>query len=133
MAKKSNQTISLEHALDNLAALAEMNLKGTLSLGIQKNSRFLTNEEEFDQSTVPWEESEGVDPIFSILNQTYSAVHQHLADLASDPEMNWENPRTEKGIAAIMELVGESADKIDGFLRRRLGKKLKQFHIIPVL
>ena len=40
--------------------------------------------------------------------------------------MNWENSKTQKGISAMMDLVGESADQIEEFLEMRLGGPLEE-------
>ncbi len=125
MAQKVKETIAIQDAMDNLAAIVSIDMNDPPPLGIVKKTRIVTSQEEFGTSAVEWLSSEGIEPILHILGLTYFAIHQHLLSLYEDPEMNWENEKTRKGIAAMMSLVGESADKIEAFLSFRLGKALK--------
>jgi len=95
-------------------------------LGISKNRRIITSLEEFGSDTIEWMSAEGEEPIFRIMALSYRAIQQHLQKLLKDPEMNWENPKIESGIASIMATVGESAEKLDAYLALRLDEPLKE-------
>ena len=112
MNKKVKQVIKVQDAMDNLAAIVSIDMENPPPLGIVKNTRIVTSEEEFGSDTVQWLSGEGSAPILDILDLTYRAVHEHLLKLYEDPEMNWDNIKTQKGISAMMDLVGESADRI---------------------
>jgi hypothetical protein len=123
MKQKTKETIDVQDAMDNLAAIVSIDIKNPPPLGIIKKHRIVTTEEEFGSDTVEWLSAEGSQTILEILDSTYRAIHAHLLKLFESPEMNWENEKSRKGIAAMMTLVGESVEKMDAFLTLRLGKK----------
>src|SRR3989344_1406778 len=125
MAYKEKQTIAIQDAMDNLAAIANLDMDNPLPIGIVKERRIVTSEEEFGPHTVEWLSGEGSEPIVAILDLTYRAIHQHLLAIHDNPEGDWERDKIRKGIAAMMDLVGESADKVDAFLAFRLGQPLE--------
>ncbi len=126
MIHKTKEIIDIQDAMDNLAAIVSIDLGNPPPLGIVKKHRIVTTEEEFGPDTVQWLSGEGSEPIFDLLDLTYRTIHQHLLKLYENPEMNWENEKTRKGISAMMGLVGESAQKMEDFLVLRLGKPLAQ-------
>lgn len=126
MIRKIKETISVQDAMDNLAAIASIDMENLPPLGIVKRHRIVTTEEEFGPNTVEWLSGEGSESILDILDLTYFTIHQHLHKLYENPEMNWENEKTRKGIEAMMDLVGESPQKMEAFLDLRLGKPVAQ-------
>lgn len=126
MIQKLKDTIDIKDAMDNLAAIASIDLQNPPPLGIVKKHRIVTTEEEFAHDTVQWLSGEGFEPIYDILDMTYRAIHQHLMKLYENPEMNWSNEKSRKGIAAMMDLVGESCGKIEAFLALRMGKAVPE-------
>lgn len=124
MIQKIKEIIDIQDAMDNLAAIISIDLENPPPLGIVKKHRIVTSEEEFAPDIVPWLSSEGPEPILEILDITYRAIRGHLQRLYESPEMNWENEKTRKGVAAMMSLVGESVSKIQDFLKFRLGKAI---------
>src|SRR4051794_7221133 len=101
--------------MDNIAAIASIDLESPPPLGIVKKHRLVTSEEEFGANTVQWLSAEGASSILEILDLTYRSIHQHLLRLYESAEMNWTNEKTRKGISAMMDLVGESPRKIETF------------------
>lgn len=126
MIQKVKETIDIQDAMDNLAAIMSLDLDGAPVLGIVKRNRIVTTEEEFGANTVQWLSGEGSEAVLEILDLTYRAIHQHLKNLYESPDMNWENEKSRKGVASMMLLVGESSKKIETFLEQRLGKQLGQ-------
>jgi len=122
MVPKLKEAIGIQEAMDNLAAVVGIDMENPPPIGIVKKTRIVTDEEEFPRNTVQWLSEEGVESIVDILDATYRAIYIHLQSLYENPEMNWENEKTRKGIAAMMSLVGESADKITTYFTYRLGK-----------
>ncbi|PIS02766.1 MAG: hypothetical protein COT85_01670 [Chlamydiae bacterium CG10_big_fil_rev_8_21_14_0_10_42_34] len=123
MKQKLKDTISVQDAMDNLAAIASFDINDPSPLGIIKKNRIITSDEEVGSEGVLWLSGEGVLPLYDILDLTYRSIHQHLLKLYDSPDMNWENEKSSKGIAAMMTLVGESGPKMDKFLKEHLGKK----------
>lgn len=126
MIQKLKEAIGIQEAMDNLAAIVGIDMENPPPIGIVKKNRIVTDKEEFGPNTVQWLSEEGTEAIVDILDATYRAIHLHLQGLYGNPEMNWENEKTRKGIAAMMSLVGESADKLQTYLTYRLGKPLDQ-------
>ncbi len=123
MKQKLKETIAVQDAMDNLAAIVSINIENPPPLGIVKKYRIVTTEEEFGPETVQWLSAEGSQTILDILDLTYQSIHAHLLKLYENPEMDWESEKSRQGIAAMMHLVGESAEKMDAFLTFRIGKK----------
>lgn len=126
MAYKLKEALGIQEAMDNLAAIAEIDMGDPPPIGIVKKNRIVTNEEEFPRGSIEWLSGEGGEVLLELLDATYRGVRNHLQDLYQNPEVNWENERTKKGIAATMALVGESAEKMDHYFAHRLGKPLSQ-------
>lgn len=125
MKQKIKEIIDIQDAMDNLAAIVSIDMENPPPLGIVKKHRIVTTEEEFGPDTVQWLSGEGPQTLLDLLDLTYRAIHQHLLKLYENPEMNWENEKSRKGISAMMDLVGESTQKMDAFLALRLGRPLE--------
>jgi hypothetical protein len=123
MALKSREIIPIQLAMDNLAAIASIDLAAPGPLGIVKQVKLVTSEEEFEGSDILWLSGEGSEVVVDVLSATFRSIHQYLVDLSQNPEMDWDNTKMLHGIAAMMALVGESAEKMDQYLRARLGKE----------
>src|SRR3990167_4798624 len=115
MKQRVKEVIDVQDAMDNLAAIVSIDVENLPPLGVVKKYRIVTTEEEFGPDTVEWLSGEGPQTILDILDLTYRAIHQHLLKLYESPEMNWDNEKTRKGVSAMMDLVGESALKMDTF------------------
>ncbi len=126
MKQKIKDIIDIQDAMDNLAAIVSIDPQNPPPLGLIKKHRIVTTEEEFGPDTVEWVSAEGPQTILDILDLTYRAIHQHLVKLYENPEMDWENEKSRKGTRAMMDLIGESASKMDAFFSLRLGKPLEQ-------
>jgi hypothetical protein len=122
MLPKLKEALGIQEAMDNLAAIVSIDMDNPPPIGIVKKTRIVTDKDEFPTDTVQWLSEEGSDAILDILDATYRAIHVHLQTLYENPEMNWENQKTRKGIASMMSLVGESANKIETYLTYRMGK-----------
>ena len=126
MNPKIAEVLGIQEAMDNLAAISMINMDSPPPIGIIKRNRIVTDSEEFGPGTVQWLSEEGSEVILVLLDATYRAIHSHLDTLYENPEMDWDNERTRKGVSAMMSLVGESAKKMDLYLAYRLGKEMSQ-------
>ncbi len=126
MAQKLTESIGIQEAMDNLAAISVINMDSPPPIGIVKKNRLVTDEAEFAPGTVQWLSGEGSEAILSVLDATYRTIYGHLYSLYENPEMDWKSERSRRGIAAMMSLVGESAQKMDLYFAYRLGKELPQ-------
>lgn len=122
MINKIKETISFQNAMDNISAIVSIDMANPPPLGIVKKYRIVTSEEEFGSDAVAWLSGEGSGAILEILDLTYFAIQQHLHNLYENAEMNWEDEKVRKGVTAMMDLVGESVQKMEAFFALRLGK-----------
>jgi hypothetical protein len=121
---KIKENITIQEAMDNLAAIAGIDLNAPGPIGILKKNRIVTDEEEFVGPEVQWLSGEGSEAILTILDTTFRALHQHLIHLMESEEMDWDDEKSLRAVASMMELAGESAKKIERYLEVRLGKSV---------
>jgi len=121
---KELKTLSIQEAMDNLSAIASIDLANPPRLGIIQHHRFVTDADEIGAYEVLWISGEGSEAILEILDMTYHTIHQHLVSLLESNEVNWDDPKVGRGIQSMFALVTESAHKMDEYLAFRLGKSL---------
>jgi hypothetical protein len=113
--------IGIQDAMDNLASIMSINLDSPPPVGVIKKYKIVTEEEELSQGSVQWLSSEGSGVLLEVLDVTYQAIHLHLQSLHLNAQMDLSHEKTLKGITSMMTLVGESAAKMDAYLKFRLG------------
>ncbi len=109
-------------AMDNLAAIASIDLSAPGPLGIVKQHRLVVSEEDFEGTDILWLSGEGSEVVLEVLDATYRSIHQHLAQMSQGPDIDWDDAKMLHSVAATMALVGESAEKMQKYLEERLGK-----------
>jgi len=124
MALKSRELIPLQVAMDNLAAIASIDLSAPGPLGLVKQTRLVTSEEDFPEADIFWLSGEGSEVVLEVLDATYRSIHQYLLQLSQDQTLNWDDEKMLHGVAATMALVGESAPTMQKYLEQRLGKTI---------
>ncbi len=118
MIQKLKETIDIQDAMDNIAAIASIDLDSPGPIGIVRRHRIVTSEEELGSEMVQWLSGEGVEPILEVMDLTYRSIHQYLAKVLEGGDR--------KGIEVMMDLVGESPAKLESYLAMRLGHPLKE-------
>jgi len=121
MASKIKEIYSIQEALDNLATIAGMDLEAPPLIGLVKDRRIVTDKEDFGLAAVTWL-SEEPNVLLEVMDVTYRTIHNHLVSLSERSEMNWDDERALKGIAAMMSLVSESAEAFDRYMEFRLNR-----------
>ncbi len=124
MSNKVKEVAEFQGAMENLSAIASIDLSNPPSLGVVGENRLVTHAEEFDK--VEWLGGEGTEEIFEILDWTYGVVYRYLVGMVQDPKTDWSEEKTREGVAGIMELVGESAVKVETLMARRMGHPLEE-------
>lgn len=120
MRQKVAELINIKEAMDNLAAIASINMESPTPIGIIGETRIITNRDETESSEVRWLSGEGAESLLAVLDITYRAVYQHLQSLYDNPGMDWESKKSRDGVSAMMCMVGESAHKMNAYLSFRL-------------
>ncbi len=121
MNRKIKETIDIQDAMDNLAAIAGIDLANPPPLGVVNRVRIVTTAEDFGPEVAEWLSEEGTGVIVEVLDLTYRSILHHLRKMYQDPGMNWGSEKVRKGIASMMDLVGESPKKMERYFALRLG------------
>ncbi len=124
MRQKVVELIDIKEAMDNLAAIASINMESPPPIGIIRGTRIVTSREEMEPGEIQWLSGEGAEVLLRTLDITYRTVNQHLKDLYQNKGMDWKSKKSRDGMAAMMSLVGESVQKIDAYLAFRLDHPL---------
>ena len=123
MRQKVVEIIDIQEAMDNLGVISSMNMESPSPVGIVKEARLVTDA---DAMGVRWLSGEGAEVLLNVLDITYRVVYQHLQSLYDNPGMDWASKKSREGIAAMMSLVGESAQKMNAYLTFRLDHPLSE-------
>lgn len=123
MRHKISEILPIKEAMDNLAAIASINMESPPPIGIVDNVRLVTSADELESSSVRWLSGEGAESLLQVLDLTYRSVYQNLMSLYENPMMDWESEKSREGISAMMSLVGESVQKMNAYLEFRLDQK----------
>lgn len=124
--KKQAGIFSLQEAMDNLAAVVQLDLKNPTLLGIIEERRFVTDSEAIGSKDIVWLSGEGSEVVCEVLDSTFRTIQHHLATLLKSPETNWDDPSVMKGAESSIALCGEAAFKMNKYLQSRIGKCYKQ-------
>lgn len=119
MRQKILEIISIQEAMDNLAAIASINMESPPPIGLIGEGRIVTGAEEAKSDEIRWLAAEGPDVLLRAIDMTYRSVYRYLKNLS---EMDWEKEK--EGVSAMMSLVGESAHKIDVYFAFRFDQEL---------
>jgi len=116
--------LSMQEAMDNLAAIVGIDLENPPRLGIIQRHRLVTDAEKVGPHEILWLSGEGNEAILEILDMTFYTIHRHLLSLMESGEVDWEDAKARKGVEAIFALVVEAARTLNSYLAFRSGKEL---------
>ena len=126
MRHKVAELLNIKEAMNNLAAIASINMESPPPIGIIRGTRIALNPEEVDPSEVHWLSGEGPESLFVVLDATYRAVYQQLQNLYENQSFDWESQKSKDGVVAMMALVGESAQKMNLYFAYRFEGPIKE-------
>ena len=118
------KTLSMQEAMDNLAAIVEIDLENPPRLGIIQRIRLVTDASAVGPHEITWLSAEGSEGILEILDMTFYTIHQHLVNLMENNEVDWEDAKARKGVEAMFALVVEAARIMDRYLAFRLDREV---------
>ena len=122
MHKKLKEAIGIQDAMQNLESINNIDLDAPGPIGILKNTRIITNEEEFPAGEVEWVGAEGSEVLLEVLDGSYRAVHDYLVFLSKSPEVDWKSPRVLELVKRTVAIAAEAAHKMEKYLALRLGR-----------
>lgn len=115
--------LSMQEAMDNLAAIVEIDLENPPRMGIIQRHRLVTDADRVGPQEIVWLSGEGSEAILEILDMTFYTIHHHLITLMENGEVDFEDPKARKGIEAMFALVVEAARIMNSYLAFRMGKE----------
>lgn len=120
--KKSLKTIqkqllelSIQDAIENLSAISQMDVNAPIPIGIIGKNHFVIQNEEVTYPEVEWLLPETAIEVLPKLKDTYLTIHSYLEELVEKDQIDWGSPKTQKGVQAIMVLLGQSIEKLGEF------------------
>lgn len=122
MVSKIKEIYSIQEALDNLATIVGIDLENPPLIGIVKDRKIVTDNDDFGSASVIWL-SEEPEILLEVMDITYRTIHNHLISLSEYNEMDWDDQKALKGISAMMSLVSESSEVFDRYMEFRQGKR----------
>ncbi len=118
--------LSMQEAMDNLAAVVGIDLENPPRMGIIQRHRLVTDADAVGPHEIVWLSGEGSEGILEILDMTFYTIHRHLVSMLESSEINWDDPKVLKGVEAMVALSADAAMKMDRYLAFRLDKELTQ-------
>ena len=123
---KKVSLLSIQEAMDNLAALVQLDLDHPPLLGIINERRLVSDSEAIGAKEIAWISGEGSEVVCEVLDLTFRTIQHHLSELLKSPETNWDDPSVSKGAESLVALCSEATFKLEKYLKIRLGKSLSQ-------
>lgn len=112
---RSDDILSIHDAMENLSKILEIDLDTPSPIGIVQNRKFVIESDKLGYRNVDWFNAENPEELLGFMRRVYGTVLEHLNGNYVRDEVDWTSPKVQKGIRAIMVLVGESAEKLDRF------------------
>ena len=118
-------SMTLEEAMDNLAIASA--IEDPYRVGIFGNKRLLLQgEEDSEQMQGFWLTKGSAEDLIEIMRKTFVRITLYLKSLYKSDSIDWNQPKTRKGLQSMMVLVGESANKVDKAIIKVEGKDKKR-------
>lgn len=114
---KNSEVLSVEEAMENLALMVSIDLENPPSVALLPRKRLAVGEKR--GAAVRWLSSEGEGPIVDVVDMTYQIIYQHIMSLIDKEALE------EGGVAPLMALISESAQKMEAYLVDRIGHPLQ--------
>lgn len=112
---KQDFALSVQDAVENLSAIAQLDVMALNPIGIIGKNHFVIQNEEVTYPEVLWLMPETAHEVLPKLHDTYLSIQTYLNDLYEQDDLDWESPKVQKGIRAIMLLVGQAVEKLQKF------------------
>jgi len=108
--------LTINDALANLSALAEMKIDIKEPIGMVKKHKIVIQDEEFNYKTIDWFIKDNAEELIDNVKETYQTLYDYIKEVYEKNYIDWDNPKTRKGLQAIMVMSAEAANKIDQYL-----------------
>lgn len=110
---KSREELTILEAVDNLSAMADLDVQGAAQEVPPEEEAALEAEEKYKRLQLlnPKHTEENRE----VIKQTFRVIRNYLQHVYEKEQSDLEDPETQKGINAIMVLAGEAAQKVGKF------------------
>jgi hypothetical protein len=108
--------LTVNDALANLSALADMKIDAKEPIGIVKKHKLVIQDEEFSYRTIDWFLTDNVEELIDNLKETYQTLYDYIQTIYKKNFIDWDDPKCRKGFQAIMVMAAEAANKVDQYL-----------------
>lgn len=109
--KKTKKRLSSQEAFENLSLLEEIDPNDPFRIGIVQESHLVDDEEEFPH--MKRVTSQNVRDLTDIAARSYDSILSYFQGLIEKDETEWKSPQVQKGLEAIMDIVGGSAQNLN--------------------
>jgi hypothetical protein len=107
--------LTIEEAIENLTTIAEMDLDVKTPVGILKDTRITTREEEFGYKEIEWLFKEDPKEFLESVKPSYRTCLQYLKILFHDPDTDWEEKSVKETVQAIMAVTVDAASRLNEY------------------
>lgn len=128
---RGEEILSIHDAMENLSTILEIDLDHPRPIGLVQDRKIVIEGSELSYRNVVWFTAENPEEILDFMKRVYGTILDYLESSYVEDEVDWESPKAQRGIQAIMVLIGESAEKLDCF--RFDIQKIKEFPSIKEL
>ncbi len=108
--------LTINDALANLSALADMKIDAKEPIGIVKKHKLVIQDEEFSYRTIDWFLTDNVEELIENVKETYETLYDYIKKIYEKNFIDWDEPNCRRGFQAIMVMAAEAANKIDQYL-----------------
>lgn len=143
---KESLELTINDALANLSALAEMQIDINEPIGIVKKHKLVIQDEAFSYRTIDWFITENVEELIENIKDTYQTLFDYIKMIHEKDFIDWDDPKCRKGFQAIMVMAAEAANRVDQYLELlpkqptlekindlEIYKKLKEFYLEKIV
>lgn len=118
MKQKTKEVLELtiNDALANLSALADMKIDANEPIGIVKKHKLVIQDEEFSYRTIDWFLTDNVEELIENVKETYQRLLDYIKMIYEKDFIDWDDPKCRKGFQSIMVMAAEAANKVDQYL-----------------
>ncbi|KPK32576.1 MAG: hypothetical protein AMS24_03820 [Chlamydiae bacterium SM23_39] len=135
--------LTAEEAIMNLTTISEMDVDEKTAVGILKDKKITTREEDFSYKEIEWLYPE--DPIDFVehIKPSYRTLLKYLEEICKDPKTDWKDISFKEGIKSVMLIALEATFKLKEFFhlfnkeiefqKSEEFNKLREFYIKNIL
>jgi hypothetical protein len=112
---KLKEGLTIEEAIENLITIAEMDLDAKTPVGILKDTKITTKQEDFAYKEIEWLFPEDPLDFLEHVKPSYRTCLQYLKAIFHDPDTDWEDKSVREMVQSIMTVSTDAANRLNEF------------------